>query len=48
MEMLTVRERVRLEGRTAEFIIVSVDRERQLADLIPAERTPSPSGSQPA
>jgi hypothetical protein len=32
--MLSVRERVRLEGRSGEFLVVSVDRDRQVADLI--------------
>jgi hypothetical protein len=36
MRMPSVPERVRLEGRDGEFIIVSVDRERQVADLIAA------------
>jgi hypothetical protein len=36
MRMPSVRERVRLEGHAREFIIVSVDRERQVADLIAA------------
>jgi len=34
MRMRSVRERVKLEGRGGEFIIVSVDRARQVADLI--------------
>ena len=34
MRMRSVREGVRLEGRGGEFIIVSVDREQQAADLI--------------
>lgn len=34
MRMLSVRERVRLEGRTGEFLVVWVDRERQVADLV--------------
>jgi hypothetical protein len=36
MNVPSVRERVRLEGRDGEFIIVYVDRERQVADLIAA------------
>lgn len=32
--MPSVRERVRLEGRDGEFIIVYVDFEHQVADLI--------------
>lgn len=34
MLMPSVRERVRLEGRDGEFIIVNVDRERHVVDLI--------------
>jgi hypothetical protein len=36
MKMPGVRERVKLEDCNGEFIIVSVDRERQGADLIAA------------
>ena len=36
MKVPSVRERVRLEDRDGEFIVVYVDRERQMADLITA------------
>jgi hypothetical protein len=34
MKTLSVRERVRLEGRSGEYLVVWVDRERHVADLI--------------
>jgi hypothetical protein len=36
MRIPAVRERVSVEGRRGPFLVVAVDRDRQVADLIPA------------
>jgi len=35
MRVPAVRERVSIEGRGGVFLVIGVDRERQVADLIP-------------
>lgn len=36
MQIPGVRQRVRLPDRSGDFLVIFVDRERQVADLIPA------------
>ncbi len=35
MNIPAVRERVRVQGRNGAFLIIAVDRDRQVVDLIP-------------
>lgn len=35
MRIPAVRERVRVDGRRGTFLVMAVDRDRQVADLIP-------------
>jgi hypothetical protein len=37
MRIPAVRERVQITGRASAFLVMSVDRDRQVADLIPTD-----------
>ena len=39
MRFPVVRERVRVQGRTGTFVVVAVDRAREVVDIVSATRT---------